>query len=121
MEARRMNDQPKRERIRIAAAAGIVGVSISKLRSMVAYGKVPGAAFIDDRVLTFDEARLRAWIKDRETELQKRASITPSVAYRPPSLALAPPRYGDGKSSGRFDKALRILRDHERKESAKRR
>lgn len=56
----------KMERIRAAAAAGILGVEVRTVQALAARGDLPGAAKIGG-LWTFSEAALRTWIRDRST------------------------------------------------------
>lgn len=53
------------ERIRAKIAADITGLSVRAVQAMAARGELPGAAKLG-KVWTFDEARLRAWVRQRE-------------------------------------------------------
>ena len=55
------------ERVKTADACAITGMTPRRLQLMVKAGRVPGAAKMFG-VLTFDEAKLRAWVKEREDE-----------------------------------------------------
>lgn len=57
------------ERIRVPAVAAITGLSVRTVQHMAARDKIPGAARLGG-VWTFDEARLRAWIREREVACQ---------------------------------------------------
>lgn len=59
-------DAIRPERIRVAAAAAILGVEPRTVQALAARGDLPGAAKIGG-LWTFDEAALRAWIKERTT------------------------------------------------------
>ena len=63
-----MASQPlpiRRERVKMAQAVAITGKSDRALQAMALAGKVPGAAKIGGE-WTFDEATLRAWVKELE-------------------------------------------------------
>jgi cytochrome oxidase assembly protein ShyY1 len=55
----------KPERINSARARGIAGVSERKMQKKSERGQIPGAIKIDG-LWTYDEAKLRAWLNDRE-------------------------------------------------------
>ena len=55
------------ERIQAAAAVRITGLSRRAIQEMAARGEIPGAAKLGAR-WTFDEAKLRRWVKAREEE-----------------------------------------------------
>ncbi|WP_394031729.1 helix-turn-helix domain-containing protein [Xanthobacter autotrophicus] len=73
------------ERIRVAKAASILGIKSRTVQSMAMRGELPGAAKIGG-LWTFDEAALRAWIREKEQWL----------ADRPP-----PPRHTGMEIDGR--------------------
>ena len=74
------------ERIRVDAAARILGVEVRTVQALAARGEVPGAAKIGG-LWTFDESALRSWIKER-TQCPKN--------LRPLNTAI-----GEGKRYGR--------------------
>jgi excisionase family DNA binding protein len=55
----------KAERITIEAAAAILGVPLRNVYGLASKGELPGAAKIGKR-WTFDEAKLRSWVRERE-------------------------------------------------------
>jgi len=59
-----VKEAPKRERIRAFEASAILGVEVRTVQALACRGELPGACKIGG-VWTFDEAALRAWIKDR--------------------------------------------------------
>ncbi|OYX67701.1 MAG: hypothetical protein B7Y95_22530 [Rhizobiales bacterium 32-66-11] len=59
-----MKEAPKRERIRAFEASAILGVEVRTVQALACRGELPGACKIGG-LWTFDEAALRAWIKDR--------------------------------------------------------
>ncbi|MEP9368641.1 helix-turn-helix domain-containing protein [Xanthobacter sp. VNH20] len=61
-----MKEAPKRERIRAFEASAILGVEVRTVQALACRGELPGACKIGG-LWTFDEAALRAWIKERST------------------------------------------------------
>lgn len=72
------------ERVKTAQACAITGMTPRRLQLAAKAGKVPGAAKMFG-VLTFDEATLRAWVKERVEETCKTA---PQIPAAPP---ISPP------------------------------
>lgn len=62
----------KRERIKASEAALILGLPHRTVLGFAAQGRLPGAAKLG-RSWTFDEAKLRAWVKGQEDQVQRRA------------------------------------------------
>lgn len=62
------------ERIRAARAADITGLPVRTVQHMAARGELPGAAKLG-KVWTFDERRLRAWLREREAAACRAISI----------------------------------------------
>jgi hypothetical protein len=54
------------ERIKMAPACGITGLSVRVMQQKAERGEIPGA--VKDGVWTFNEAKLRTWMKDREEQ-----------------------------------------------------
>jgi hypothetical protein len=52
---------------------------------MAAQGRIPGAAKIFNR-WTFEEAALRAWVREREDEISQRSSLKRSAVTVRPGL-----------------------------------
>ena len=75
------------ERIRTQRAAEITGLSIRGVQSMAARGDIPGAAKLG-KVWTFNERKLRAWIKEKEEEAQQTFSWD-RPKYSEPALHLS--------------------------------
>lgn len=67
------------ERIRVQAAAAILGVTPRCVQALAARGEVPGACKIG-KLWTFDEAALRNWIKERSTCPDQKRQGSPSGA-----------------------------------------
>ncbi|WP_394060680.1 helix-turn-helix domain-containing protein [Xanthobacter autotrophicus] len=65
------NDHLKPERIRAPKVASILGVQVRTVQAMALRGELPGAAKIGG-LWTFDEAALRAWIREKEQWLADR-------------------------------------------------
>ena len=55
------------ERIKAQIAARMLGISLRSVQVMAARGELPGAAKIG-RIWTFDVARLRGFVEDKEAE-----------------------------------------------------
>jgi hypothetical protein len=62
-----------RERVTIDDALSIIGISTRSLQEMAARGEIPGAAKFGRR-WTFDLAKLRAHVKDKEEEIRQAAN-----------------------------------------------
>ena len=97
------------ERIKMARAIEITGENARTLRAAAAAGLIPGAAR-PFKCWTFDEAKLRAWLKTQER--QPRAT---SGGWRPYGRA---PARGAGcrlpfspASETRYQQAIQRLRD----------
>lgn len=69
-----------RERITAEAAACVVGVPVRTIQALACRGEIPGAAKIGRR-WTFDEARLRVWLKGKEDEARQSAADRCRVAF----------------------------------------
>ena len=76
------------ERIAIRRAAAICGVNPRTLRAHAERGEIPGAARLFDGYLTFDEAKLRAWISEREEAWQETSTASQGVASGTPAYKL---------------------------------
>jgi excisionase family DNA binding protein len=61
------------ERVGIRTAAAILGRPARTVQDLAARGEIPGAAKIG-RAWTFNEARLRLWVRQREDEACPRTS-----------------------------------------------
>lgn len=72
------------ERIRPADVARITGLSVRKVQEMSAAGRLPGAAKMDG-IWTFDESKIRAWIRHQERQVEARGarSFRPAVTGVP--------------------------------------
>src|SRR5947209_6027680 len=55
------------ERVKMAAAVVITGEDVRTLQALAAAGRIPGAAKLS-RNWSFDEAKLRAWVRGKERE-----------------------------------------------------
>lgn len=78
---------PGRERVGAAEAAAITGMPMRSVQALAAEGRIPGAARLGGR-WKFDEARLRAWLDEKEGETACRTK--PPRAGPPPAQAAAP-------------------------------
>ena len=58
------------ERIRTPRAASILGLSVRAVQNMAAQGKIPGAAKMG-AIWTYDEVKLRNWIRELEEKTQR--------------------------------------------------
>jgi excisionase family DNA binding protein len=67
-----MRLRPKPERIQSPAVARILGVTTKTVQDMAARGELPSAARIGHR-WTFNEAKIREFVKAREDDCQQRA------------------------------------------------
>jgi hypothetical protein len=78
----------KPERIEIRAAMGITGRKLRALEGLSARGLVPGAAKLGG-VWTYDEARLRRWVREEEDRACRATSIagekSGGAEYRSPA------------------------------------
>ena len=64
---------PSPERIPVRKVAAILGIEPRTVQRLAKEGEIPSAAKIGGR-LTFDEQRVRAWVKEREDEWQHSTS-----------------------------------------------
>jgi hypothetical protein len=67
MQASPTIDGPAPERIRASTVARLLSLSVRGVQSMAARGEIPGAAK-PGRIWTFDENRLRRWLREKEVE-----------------------------------------------------
>lgn len=79
----------QQERIRLAAACLITGLTTRTLQSLAIRAIIPGAAKLGGS-WTFDVAKLRNWIAEQETHAINRAKWA-DIPYRPLDLHLASP------------------------------
>jgi excisionase family DNA binding protein len=70
-----------RERVKIAEAVVILGLSDRTVRALAERGEIPGAAKIGRR-WTFSLARLRDYVRQKETEACRSAGLTVSCLFR---------------------------------------
>jgi excisionase family DNA binding protein len=71
-----VKDQKARpERVKGQEAALILGLSVRTIQNMAARGELPGAARIG-KLCTFNEAKLRQFILDKEREIERQAANT---------------------------------------------
>lgn len=70
----------KPERIRSRAAAAITGLPLRSLQGMAARSSIPGAAKLG-ACWTFNEAKLRQWILEKEDEVTRRIIYTAEAPY----------------------------------------
>jgi hypothetical protein len=73
-----VSNSPTRERITIEIAVGILGISARAVQQMALRGQIPGAAKIGRR-WTFDEKKLRGFVRQREEEAWQDASERPRL------------------------------------------
>lgn len=64
-----------KERCRIAEACSITGLPIRTMQHLSARGKVPGAAKLGS-AWTYDQVRLRCWVREREEAVECQATST---------------------------------------------
>lgn len=109
----------KAERIKIAQACAITGKAKRRLQLMAKKGKVPGAAKIWGE-WTFDEAKLRAWVRELEdascpNDQTAAAATTPAAERRRRTQNGAATRFtvasGSmvGSGGGRYKQAMSTL------------
>lgn len=63
-----------KERVRSSRASEITGLPVRTVQALAARGELPGAAKLG-KVWTFDEARLRAWVRQGEAKACRGISI----------------------------------------------
>jgi excisionase family DNA binding protein len=86
-----VKDPARPERIKTAEAAPILGLSVRTVQAMAARAELPGAARIGQQ-WTFNEAKLREFIADKERETERKAAnIRQALGHRP--TARPPPEY----------------------------
>jgi hypothetical protein len=85
-----VKDPARPERIKTAEAALILGLSVRTVQAMAARGELPGAARIDHQ-WTFNEAKIREFIADRERETERRTANIRQVLSHRPTACEAPP------------------------------
>jgi hypothetical protein len=102
------------ERINTAEACRITGLSSRRMQQKAERREIPGAAKFDG-IWTFNEARLRAWVADREKdqcattldaapEPESRPSPTPTGAVLPATKSFGRASSSRGsRSAGRSD------------------
>jgi excisionase family DNA binding protein len=83
-----VKDSARPERIKTAEAALILGLSVRTAQSMAARGELPGAARIGQR-WTFNEAKLREFIADKERETERKAANIRQVLIHRPTARVA--------------------------------
>jgi hypothetical protein len=67
-----VKDPTRPERIKTAEVALILGVSVRKVQAMAALAELPGGARIGNR-WTFNEAKIREFIVEKEREIERKA------------------------------------------------
>jgi hypothetical protein len=77
------------ERIKTADVALVLGLSARKVQTMAACGELPGAARIGKQ-WTFNEAKIREFIVDKERETERKAANTREVPSHRPTAHDAP-------------------------------
>ena len=99
----------QQERGTIEQATAIMGVPQRTVQALAARGDLPGAAKFG-RVWTFDLARLRRHVKDKEKETWRTGNLRPDAigAATPSGAGL---RSMGATSDGRFTRATRRLRE----------
>jgi excisionase family DNA binding protein len=80
------------ERIKTAEAAPILGLSVRTVQAMAARGELPGAARIGQQ-WTFNEAKIREFIADKERETVRRAANIRQVLGHRPTARPPPSEY----------------------------
>jgi predicted DNA-binding transcriptional regulator AlpA len=77
-----VKDPPRPERIKTAEVALILGLSVRKVQTMAARSELPGAARIGKQ-WTFNEAKIREFIVDKERETERKAAnIREALSHR---------------------------------------
>ncbi|MBS4017466.1 MAG: helix-turn-helix domain-containing protein [Dechloromonas sp.] len=115
-----MNDRPAPQRIRAEEAAAMLGISHRGVQALAARGDLPGAAKIGT-LWTFDPAKLRRFISEREAECLRKTSINAaeSGGCAPPSGASNIEKaYERAMSKLRGDCAIRRSRRSRRRAGA---
>lgn len=85
-----MKDPARPERIKTAEAALILGLSVRTVQAMAARAELPGAAQIGKQ-WTFNEAKLREFIADKEREIERKAANIRQVLSHRLTAREAPP------------------------------
>ncbi|CAH1662073.1 HTH_17 domain-containing protein [Hyphomicrobiales bacterium] len=105
-----------KERIRIPAAAEILGVEPRTVQALALRGELPGAAKIGG-LWTFDPAALRSWIKSQERLCQEKAQRTRREKSRRNTATGVATRYGQGSRlhlgsiDSAYEQAMQKLRN----------
>lgn len=112
------------ERIKMAQAVAITGENERTLQAAAARGAIPGATK-PFKCWTFDEAKLRAWLKRQEAKPCHDDEIDPTRrTARPPTSTTAAGsngrafRSGAASSEEAYRQAMRRLRGKERANGA---
>ena len=100
------------ERISISFVADILGISARTMRHMAQRGELPGAAKIGRR-WTFDEARIRAYVRRQEAATCQSARHLPDVSGVATPYGVAFRSAGE-TSSSRYARTIQRLRSGER-------
>ncbi|KAA0113530.1 DNA-binding protein [Methylobacterium sp. P1-11] len=102
---------PNRERVTIAEAAAILGVSLRVVQRLASKRQLPTAAKVG-RLWTFNEAAIRAWLVEQESkppcqqiERRPRRAATGEVAHS--GRALPSPGRSTGSASRQVIQSLR--------------
>jgi hypothetical protein len=98
-----VKDTARPERIKMAEAAPIPGLSVRTVQAMAARGELPGAARIGQQ-WTLNEAKLREFIADKERETARNAANI-RLAHRP----TARPSSSEYAIQKRYDEAIAKL------------
>lgn len=69
------------ERVKADVVSKITGYSVRQVQNMAALGKIPSAAR-PGKIWTFDELRVRRWMKEKEREIEIRRLTSTSVKAR---------------------------------------
>jgi Helix-turn-helix domain len=106
-----MNASDDNERVEKHRAAGILGVPVRTVIDMAAHGRLPGAAKIG-RAWTFDESKLRHYVKMKEREAwhASQAGKHRQVAIGARVSFGAEFKKSAATSDGAYTRATRLLR-----------
>ena len=99
----------RHERITIEELAGLLGVPIRTVQAMAARGEIPSAAKFGRR-WTFDEARIRVWIKDREGEICRERAKTDATSIGEAASGGHGSRSMGPSVEGAYERTMRWLR-----------
>lgn len=78
-------------RITSKRVAELTGLSLRNVQAMTQRGLIPGAARFGERVWTYDEEKVAAWITEKEAEMAEvgaRTTPRPPPAIQPPTIDL---------------------------------